>query len=51
VLFSIEQALQTLPTEHRVGLARHPGALVQSLTDRDHGAPWVERWPIYRGAW
>ena len=25
------------------------GALVVPLTDRDHGAPWVERWPIYRG--
>jgi hypothetical protein len=48
-MFSIEQVLRLTTREHRVGLARHPGALVQPLTDRDHGAPWVERWPIYPG--
>ncbi len=48
-MFSIEQALRLNPCEHRIGLARHAGALVVPLTDRDHGAPWVERWPIYRG--
>ncbi len=49
-IFSIEQALRLNPREHRIGLARRPGALVQPLTDRDHGRPWFE--PVrYMGAW
>jgi hypothetical protein len=53
-VFAIEVALRTLPTEHRVGLARHPGALVRPLADADHGTSWVESpWSAYqyRGAW
>ncbi len=49
-MFSIEQVLHTDARQHRIGLARHPGALVQPLTDRDHGRPWIE--PVrYMGAW
>ena len=53
-MFSIEAALRTLPTEHRVGLARNPGALVRPLEDREHDTSWVESpWSAYqyRGAW
>jgi hypothetical protein len=49
-MFSIEAALAMPPTEHRVGLARSPGALVRPMGDGEHDAVWVE--PLrYWGAW
>jgi hypothetical protein len=49
-MFSIEAALTVPPTEHRIGLARSPGALVRPMGDSEHDVPWVE--PVrYWGAW